>query len=45
VMGAGGSGVQLAPAMGRIAAELAATGDTTTFPGTDWSLGRFNGQY
>lgn len=45
VMGAGGSGIQLAPAMGRIAAELAATGDTTAFPGTDWSLGRFNGQY
>lgn len=41
VMGAGGSGIQLAPAMGRIAAELAATGETTTFAGTDWSLGRF----
>jgi sarcosine oxidase subunit beta len=45
VMGAGGSGIQLAPAMGRIAAEIATTGETTTFPDTDWSLARFNGQY
>lgn len=45
VMGAGGSGIQLAPAMARMAAELAATGETTSFPGTDWSFGRFNGKY
>jgi sarcosine oxidase subunit beta len=42
VMGAGGSGIQLAPAMARIAAELATAGETTTFPGTDWSLARFS---
>lgn len=45
VMGAGGSGIQLAPAMARMAAELAATGETTSFAGTDWSLARFNGTY
>lgn len=41
VMGAGGSGIQLAPAMARIAAELVDSGETTTFAGTDWSLSRF----
>ena len=41
VMGAGGSGIQLAPAMGRIAAELALSGTTTTFPDTNWSFARF----
>lgn len=41
VMGAGGSGIQLAPAMGRIAAEIALTGASTTFPDTDWSFDRF----
>jgi sarcosine oxidase subunit beta len=41
VMGAGGSGIQLAPAMGRMAAEIAFAGRTTSFPGTDWSLARF----
>ncbi|NKX55418.1 NAD(P)/FAD-dependent oxidoreductase [Arthrobacter mobilis] len=41
VMGAGGSGIQLAPAMARIAAELVDSGRTITFAGTDWSLSRF----
>lgn len=40
VMGAGGSGIQLAPAMGRMAAEIALHGTTTTFPNTDWSPAR-----
>lgn len=40
VMGAGGSGIQLAPAMARIAAELVHDGETSTFAGTDWSLSR-----
>jgi sarcosine oxidase, subunit beta len=40
VMGAGGSGIQLAPAMGRMAAEIATVGRTVTFQGTDWSIGR-----
>ena len=43
VMGAGGSGIQLAPAMARMGAELAATGETTSFLDTDWSLSRFGG--
>ena len=42
VMGAGGSGIQLAPAMARMAAELAITGTTTTFAGTNWSFGRLS---
>lgn len=42
VMGAGGSGIQLAPAMGRMAAELALDGHTTSFPDTDWSFNRFS---
>jgi len=41
VMGAGGSGIQLAPAMARMAAEIALEGRTTTFPDTDWGFGRF----
>ena len=45
VMGAGGSGIQLAPAMARMAAELATTGATTSFPDTDWSLARFDGRH
>jgi len=40
VMGAGGSGIQLAPAMARMAAEIALTGATTTFPDADWSFSR-----
>ncbi|NUL48298.1 FAD-binding oxidoreductase [Cellulosimicrobium funkei] len=40
VMGAGGSGIQLAPAMGRMAAEIALTGKTTSFPDTDWGTAR-----
>lgn len=40
VMGAGGSGIQLAPAMGRMAAEIALTGTTTSFPDTDWGTAR-----
>lgn len=43
VMGAGGSGIQLAPAMARIAAELVTTGSTTTFPDTDWGIRRLAG--
>lgn len=39
-MGAGGSGIQLAPAMARMAAELVHSGETTAFPETDWSLSR-----
>jgi glycine/D-amino acid oxidase-like deaminating enzyme len=45
VMGAGGSGIQLAPAMARMAAELADTGETTTFPDTDWNLSRLDDKY
>lgn len=40
VMGAGGSGIQLAPAMARMAAEIALTGRTMSFPDTDWSFDR-----
>ncbi|MFE7628916.1 NAD(P)/FAD-dependent oxidoreductase [Kocuria sp. NPDC057446] len=43
VMGAGGSGIQLAPAMARMAAELATTGATQSFPETNWSLSRLHG--
>lgn len=42
VMGAGGSGIQLAPAMGRMAADLALTGTTTAFASTDWSPARLD---
>ena len=41
VMGAGGSGIQLGPAMARTAAELVDSGETTSFNGTNWSLARF----
>lgn len=41
VMGAGGSGIQLAPAMARVAAELVHCKETNTFPDTNWALSRF----
>lgn len=39
-MGAGGSGIQLAPAMARIAADLILDSSTNSFPNTDWSINR-----
>jgi glycine/D-amino acid oxidase-like deaminating enzyme len=41
VMGAGGSGIQLAPAMSKIAADLVTNQTPSAFPNTDWSLSRF----
>lgn len=42
VMGAGGSGIQLAPAMAQMATELVLDETVTSFPGTDWSPTRLS---
>ena len=42
VMAAGGTGIQLAPAMAKVASELVMSGTTTVFPDVDWSLARFD---
>lgn len=41
VMGAGGSGIQLAPAMAQMAVELVLEGAVSSFSGTNWSPRRF----